>query len=32
MLLELQIKTFVFGAKPAADVATLHIHPKEKLA
>ena len=30
MLLELQIKTFVFGAKADADVATLHIHPKKK--
>jgi len=30
MLLELQIVTFVFGARAGADVATLHIHPKEK--
>ena len=32
MLLELQIVTFVFGARAGADVATLHIHPNEKIS
>lgn len=32
MLLELQIVTFLFGARAAADVATLHIHPKKKIS
>ena len=32
MLLELQIVTFVFGAKASVEDATLHLHPKEKIS
>ena len=32
MILEVQIVVFLFGARAGADVATLHIHPKEKIS